>query len=119
MTRPKNTCRSLRTVRFESFDATTGAYRLPGIKIADSQAVPDAHVWIGLSVHQRDFARFPARSRAGETYPFGGPPLFDPGERWHYGTSTDVVGRLVEVVSGKSSRIISAVSTSFCPAQDG
>jgi methyl acetate hydrolase len=27
--------------------------------------------------------------------------LFDPGERWHYSTSTDVVGRLVEVVSGQ------------------
>ena len=27
--------------------------------------------------------------------------LFDPGERWHYGTSTDVVGKLVEKVSGE------------------
>jgi methyl acetate hydrolase len=27
--------------------------------------------------------------------------LFDPGERWHYSTSTDVVGRLVEVISGQ------------------
>ena len=27
--------------------------------------------------------------------------LFDPGERWHYGTSTDVVGKLVEKVSGQ------------------
>jgi CubicO group peptidase (beta-lactamase class C family) len=44
----------------------------------------------------RDF-----KPRAGETYPFGGPLLFDPGERWHYSTSTDVVGRLVEVVSGQ------------------
>src|SRR6201999_812092 len=41
------------------------------------------------------------KPRAGETYPFGGPLLFDPGERWHYSTSTDVVGRLVEVVSGQ------------------
>lgn len=38
---------------------------------------------------------------AGETYPFGGPLLFDPGERWHYSTSTDVCGKLVEAVSGK------------------
>jgi CubicO group peptidase (beta-lactamase class C family) len=44
----------------------------------------------------RDF-----KPRAGETYPFGGPLLFDPGERWHYSTSTDVVGRLVEVLSGQ------------------
>ncbi|HXI07554.1 MAG TPA: serine hydrolase domain-containing protein [Bradyrhizobium sp.] len=41
------------------------------------------------------------KPRAGETYPFGGPLLFDPGERWHYSTSTDVCGKLVEAVSGK------------------
>jgi len=44
----------------------------------------------------RDF-----KPRDGESYPFGGPLLFDPGERWHYGTSTDVVGKLVETVSGQ------------------
>jgi methyl acetate hydrolase len=44
----------------------------------------------------RDF-----KPRAGETYPFGGPLLFDPGERWHYSTSVDVVGRIVEAVSGQ------------------
>src|SRR5205085_2168164 len=41
------------------------------------------------------------KPRAGETYPFGGPLLFEPGERWHYSTSIDVVGRLVEAVSGQ------------------
>jgi CubicO group peptidase (beta-lactamase class C family) len=41
------------------------------------------------------------KPRAGESYPFGGPLLFDPGERWHYSTSTDVIGRLVETVSGE------------------
>jgi CubicO group peptidase (beta-lactamase class C family) len=41
------------------------------------------------------------KPKAGETYPFGGPLLFEPGERWHYSTSTDVVGRLVEVISGQ------------------
>ena len=30
------------------------------------------------------------------------PLLYTPGTRWHYGVSTDVLGRLVEVVSGKS-----------------
>jgi methyl acetate hydrolase len=44
----------------------------------------------------RDF-----KPSAGETYPFGGPLLFDPGERWHYSTRTDVAGKLVEAVSGK------------------
>jgi CubicO group peptidase (beta-lactamase class C family) len=41
------------------------------------------------------------KPRAGENFPFGGPLLFDPGERWHYSTSTDVAGRLVETVSGE------------------
>ncbi|WP_373085207.1 serine hydrolase domain-containing protein [Sneathiella sp.] len=31
----------------------------------------------------------------------GMPLLFDPGTRWNYGVSTDVVGRLVEVISGQ------------------
>ncbi|HLF34385.1 MAG TPA: serine hydrolase domain-containing protein [Cyclobacteriaceae bacterium] len=30
------------------------------------------------------------------------PLLFEPGERFHYGLNTDVLGRLIEVVSGKS-----------------
>ena len=29
------------------------------------------------------------------------PLAFDPGSRWNYGVSTDIVGRIVEVVSGK------------------
>ncbi|WP_293962949.1 serine hydrolase domain-containing protein [Sneathiella sp.] len=32
------------------------------------------------------------------------PLLFNPGERWNYGVSTDVVGRLVEVISGQDLR---------------
>ncbi len=85
---------------FESFDAATGAYVLrPASRPATVRhflthtsglAYPfTSEIW-------RDF-----RPRAGETYPFGGPLLFDPGERWHYSTSTDVVGRLIEVVSGQ------------------
>lgn len=30
------------------------------------------------------------------------PLLYEPGTRWHYGVSTDVLGRLVEVVSGQT-----------------
>jgi methyl acetate hydrolase len=85
---------------FESFDPATGAYKLrPAARPATVShflthtaglAYPfTSEIW-------RDF-----KPAAGETYPFGGPLLFDPGERWHYSTSTDVVGRLVEVVSGK------------------
>jgi methyl acetate hydrolase len=84
----------------ESFDATTGAY-----KVRPPSRSPTVRHFLthtsGLaypftSAIWRDF-----KPRAGETYPFGGPLLFDPGERWHYSTSTDVVGRLVEVLSGQ------------------
>ena len=85
---------------FESFDPATGAYKLrPASRPATVRhflthtsglAYPfTSPIW-------RDF-----KPSAGEKFPFGGPLLFDPGERWHYSTSTDVVGRLVEVISGQ------------------
>src|SRR5258707_5691332 len=83
---------------FESFDAATGAYRLrpasrpPTVKHFLTHTSGLAYPF--TSATWRDF-----RPRAGETYPFGGPLLFDPGERWHYSTSTDVIGRLVEIIS--------------------
>jgi methyl acetate hydrolase len=84
----------------ESFDAKTGDYKLrpaasrPLVRHflthTSGLAYPfTSAIWRDLKPH------------AGETYPFGGPMLFDPGERWHYSTSIDVVGRLVEVVSGE------------------
>lgn len=85
---------------FVSFDAASGAYSLRPAARAPTVRHFLAHT-SGLaypftSATWRDF-----KPRAGETYPFGGPLLFDPGERWHYSTSTDVVGRLVEVLSGQ------------------
>ena len=85
---------------FESFDAATGAYRLrpaarpPTVRHFLTHTSGLAYPF--TSAIWRDF-----KPRAGETYPFGGPLLFEPGERWHYGTSTDVVGRLVEMFSGQ------------------
>jgi len=85
---------------FDSFDAATGAYRLrPASRPATVRHFlthTSGLAYPFTSATWRDF-----KPRAGETYPFGGPLLFDPGERWHYSTSTDVVGRLVEVVSGR------------------
>ena len=86
---------------FESFDAATGAYKLrpasrpPTVRHFLTHTSGLAYPF--TSPLWRDF-----RPRAGETHPFGGPLLFDPGERWHYSTSTDVVGRLVEAVSGET-----------------
>lgn len=83
-----------------SFDAATGAYQLrPASRPATVKHFlthTSGLAYPFTSAIWRDF-----KPRAGETYPFGGPLLFDPGERWHYSTSTDVVGRLVEVVSGQ------------------
>ncbi len=85
---------------FELFDAATGVYRLrPASRPATVRHFlthTSGLAYPFTSTIWRDF-----KPRAGEKYPFGGPLLFDPGERWHYSTSTDVVGRLVEVVSGQ------------------
>ena len=83
----------------ESFDAKTGDYklrppaRLPTVRHflthTSGLAYPfTSAIWRDLKPH------------AGDNFPFGGPLLFDPGERWHYSTSTDVCGKLVEVISG-------------------
>lgn len=84
----------------ESFDAATGAYRVrPATRPATVRHFlthTSGLAYPFTSAIWRDL-----KPRAGETYPYGGPLLFDPGERWHYSTSTDVVGRLVEVVSGQ------------------
>jgi methyl acetate hydrolase len=84
----------------ESFDAKTGEYKLrPAAKPATVRNFlthTSGLAYPFTSAIWRDF-----KPKAGEKYAFGGPMLFDPGTRWHYSTSTDVVGRLVEVVSGQ------------------
>ena len=84
---------------FESFDAATGAYNVrPSTRPITVRQVLTHTSGLGYpftSATLRDF-----KPRAGETYK-DGPLLFEPGERWHYGTSTDVVGRLVEKISGE------------------
>jgi methyl acetate hydrolase len=84
----------------ESFDARTGDYKVrPATRPATVRhfLTHTSGLAYGFtSATWRDF-----KPRAGETYPFGGPLLFDPGERWHYSTSTDVCGKLVEAVSGQ------------------
>ena len=85
---------------FESFDAASGVYRLrPAARPPTVRHILTHTSGLGYpftSAILRDF-----KPQAGESYPFGGPLLFDPGERWHYGTSTDVVGKLVEKVPGQ------------------
>jgi CubicO group peptidase (beta-lactamase class C family) len=86
---------------FESFEPATGAYQLrPASKpptVRQFLTHTSGLAYPFTSTIWRDF-----KPKAGETYPFGGPLLFDPGERWHYSTSTDVCGRLVEAISGQT-----------------
>ena len=83
---------------FESFDSVTGDYQVrPTTKSATIRHLlthTSGLAYNFTSPVVRDF-----KPRVGEEYPVG-PLLFEPGERWHYGTSTDWLGRLVEKVSG-------------------
>jgi CubicO group peptidase (beta-lactamase class C family) len=85
---------------FESFDHATGAYRLkPATTPVTVQHLFTHTSGLGYPFTSdilRDF-----KPRPGENYPVG-PLLFEPGTRWHYGTSVDWLGRLVEKVSGLS-----------------
>jgi CubicO group peptidase (beta-lactamase class C family) len=84
----------------ESFDAATGACKLrPAVRPATVRHFlthTSGLAYPFTSAIWRDF-----KPALGETYPYGGPLLFDPGDQWYYSTSTDVVGRLVEVISGR------------------
>jgi CubicO group peptidase (beta-lactamase class C family) len=83
-----------------SFDAATGDYTL-----RPAARPPTVRQFLthtsGLAYPFTSAIWRDLKPRAGDDFPFGGPLLFDPGERWHYSTSTDVVGRLVETVSGQ------------------
>ncbi len=80
----------------ESFDAATGAYKLrPATRPVTVRHLFTHTSGLGYrftSPILRDF-----KPRAGDT---ARPLLFEPGEQWMYGTSTDWLGRLVEKISG-------------------
>jgi CubicO group peptidase (beta-lactamase class C family) len=84
---------------FESFNPATGAYKLhQTTRIATVRHLMTHTSGLGhpiTSATLRDF-----KPRANEDYPVG-PLLFEPGERWHYGTSIDWLGRLVEALSSR------------------
>ena len=84
---------------FEAFDSKTGAYKVkPATKPLTVRHLLTHTSGLGYnwtSPIVRDF-----KPREGEKFT-AGPLLFEPGEQWMYGTSTDWVGRLVERFSGK------------------
>ncbi len=84
---------------FESFDGATGTYRLrPATRIVTVRHLMTHTSGLGYGFTNATVRDF--KPRAGEDYPVG-PLVFEPGERWLYGTSTDWLGRLVEAVSGR------------------
>jgi methyl acetate hydrolase len=84
---------------FESFDGATGAYRLrPATRIVTVRHLMTHTSGLGYGFTNATVRDF--KPRAGEDYPVG-PLVFEPGEGWLYGTSTDWLGRLVEAVSGR------------------
>ena len=84
---------------FDAFDAETGDYRLRparrSVTVRHLMTHTSGFGYPFTSAILRDF-----KPRAGEAGAIG-PLLFDPGERWHYGTSTDWLGRLVAKASGE------------------
>jgi CubicO group peptidase (beta-lactamase class C family) len=84
---------------FDAVNAANSSYTLRPAK----QAVTVRHLLTHTSGLAYNFTSATIRDfkpRAGDN-PAVGPLIFEPGERWHYGTSTDWVGRLVERVSGQ------------------
>jgi methyl acetate hydrolase len=81
------------------FDGATGAATLrPAKNDMTARHVLTHTSGLGYpftSATLRDF-----KPRAGESHAWG-PLLFEPGTQWWYGTSTDIVGRLVEAISGE------------------
>jgi methyl acetate hydrolase len=84
---------------FEAFDSKTGAYKVkPATKPLTVRHLLTHTSGLGYnftSPFVRDF-----KPREGEKFT-AGPLLFEPGDQWLYGTSTDWVDRLVERFSGK------------------
>ncbi len=82
----------------DAFDSATGDQRLrPAAKVMTVRHLMTHTSGLGYGFTSpllRDF-----KPRAGEQYPVG-PLVFEPGEGWLYGTSTDWLGRLVESISG-------------------
>ena len=85
---------------FASFDAATGAYQLRPAASAITVRQLFTHT-SGLGYPFTSAVLNQFKPRQGETYA-AGPLLFEPGTQWLYGTSTDLLGKIVEKLSGQN-----------------
>jgi CubicO group peptidase (beta-lactamase class C family) len=84
----------------EGFDAS-GAPRLrPARRPVTVRHLMTHTSGYGYAFMSPDLARYAAETGADMTQALGLPRLFEAGERWQYGVSTDFVGQIVEQVSG-------------------
>ena len=85
---------------FESFDSATGAGQLrPAASPITVRQLLTHTSGLGYPFTSAILANL--KTWAVEEYP-AGPLLFDPGTQWHYGAGVDMVGRIVESLSGRS-----------------
>jgi methyl acetate hydrolase len=84
---------------FTAFDEETGHYEVEPAHSVMTIRHLLSHT-SGLSYDFTSEIRLGFRPRAGDSFA-DVPLLFEPGASWHYGTSTDWVGTLVERVSGQ------------------
>ena len=84
----------------ESFNEATGDYKLRPAASAITIRQLFTHT-SGLAYPTWSAVMNKFKPRAGETFT-AGPLLFDPGTQWIYGTSTDMLGRIVEKISGET-----------------
>jgi methyl acetate hydrolase len=83
----------------EAFDPATGTYRLRSAASPITVRQLFTHT-SGLGYPFTSGWLYSFKPRPGESSPFG-PLLFDPGLAWHYGTSTDYLGRIIEAIAGE------------------
>ena len=89
-----------RPMVFASFDGATGDYTLRPAASAITVRQLFTHTsGLGYGFTSAVLNKF--KPRAGETQT-AGPLLFDPGTQWTYGTNTDMLGKIVEKISGEN-----------------